>query len=128
MRVTRPVAERELIEALGMVTALKGRPVASNPLERRRRVGALRVLVAEDNLIAQEFAAEALRRLGHSIAVASDGPEALAMLKREIFDLRTDPAEKTDLIEQQSAIAEGLQTQLRRWQESVLQSLTGADY
>jgi arylsulfatase A-like enzyme len=48
--------------------------------------------------------------------------------KRELFDLQADPAEKTNLIEQQPAIAGKLQTQLREWQESVLQSLTGADY
>jgi len=87
VRLTRPVGERELIEALGTVTTLTGHPPATTPLERRRRAGTLRVLVAEDNLIAQEFAAEALRRLGHSVALASDGPEALAMLRREIFDL-----------------------------------------
>lgn len=87
VRLPRPVGERELIEALGTVISLTGRPPATRTLEGRRRAGALRVLVAEYNLIAKEFAAEALRRLGHSIALASDGPEALAMLRREIFDL-----------------------------------------
>ncbi len=48
--------------------------------------------------------------------------------KRELFDLQSDPAEKTDLIEQQPATAEKLQTALRDWQQGVLQSLTGADY
>lgn len=48
--------------------------------------------------------------------------------KRELFDLESDPAEKTDLLEQQPAISERLQSQLRQWQQSVLQSLTGADY
>ena len=48
--------------------------------------------------------------------------------KRELFDLRTDPAEKTDLIKEQPATAEKLQAQLREWQKSVLESLTGADY
>jgi hypothetical protein len=48
--------------------------------------------------------------------------------KRELFDLQTDPAEKTNLIEQQPATAEKLQTALRDWQKGVLRSLTGADY
>jgi arylsulfatase A-like enzyme len=48
--------------------------------------------------------------------------------KRELFDLSTDPAEKTNLLDQQPATAEKLQTALRDWQKSVLQSLTGADY
>jgi len=48
--------------------------------------------------------------------------------KLELFDLKSDPAEKTNLIEQQPATAEKLKTQLRDWQQSVLTSLTGADY
>ena len=48
--------------------------------------------------------------------------------KRELFDLETDPAEKTNLLQQQPETAAKLQTKLRDWQRSVLQSLTGADY
>ena len=46
----------------------------------------------------------------------------------ELFDLQSDPAEKHNLIEQQPALAARLKAQLRQWQESVLHSLTGADY
>jgi arylsulfatase A-like enzyme len=48
--------------------------------------------------------------------------------RRELFDLEADPAEKTNLLHQQPTIANQLQTQLRQWQQSVLRSLTGADY
>jgi arylsulfatase A-like enzyme len=48
--------------------------------------------------------------------------------KPELFDLEADPAEKTNLLAQQPTVAAKLQTQLREWQQSVLQSLTGADY
>jgi len=48
--------------------------------------------------------------------------------QKELFDLQADHAEKTNLIEQQPATAENLQAQLHQWQQSVLQSLTGADY
>ena len=48
--------------------------------------------------------------------------------KHELFDLDTDPAEKTDLAMQQPALASQLQAQLRSWQQSVLNSLSGADY
>ena len=48
--------------------------------------------------------------------------------KKELFDLKMDPAEKTNLIKQQPAVAEKLQIQLHEWQQGVLQSLTGADY
>jgi arylsulfatase A-like enzyme len=48
--------------------------------------------------------------------------------RRELFDLEADPAEKMDLVEQQAERAEKLQGKLRDWQQSVLRSLTGADY
>jgi arylsulfatase A-like enzyme len=48
--------------------------------------------------------------------------------RHELFDLQADPAEKIDLIGQQPAIASRLHSRLRSWQQSVLQSLTGADY
>jgi hypothetical protein len=47
---------------------------------------------------------------------------------RELFDVRTDPAEKNNLIKTQPAVAAKLEQQLRAWQQSVLQSLVGADY
>jgi arylsulfatase A-like enzyme len=48
--------------------------------------------------------------------------------KRELFDLDADPAEKTDLAARQPEVVEKLQAGLRTWQDSVLRSLTGADY
>lgn len=47
---------------------------------------------------------------------------------RELFDLQTDPAEKHDLSETRAELADELERQLRDWQQSVLSSLTGADY
>jgi arylsulfatase A-like enzyme len=52
------------------------------------------------------------------------GGEAL----RELFDVRSDPAEKRNLIEEHPQIADRLERKLREWQHSVLVSLTGADY
>nr|MCU0750283.1 hypothetical protein [Akkermansiaceae bacterium] len=46
----------------------------------------------------------------------------------ELFDLKTDPSEKSNLIDQQPELARKLQTDLHNWQESVIKSLTGADY
>ena len=48
--------------------------------------------------------------------------------KLELFDLTSDPAEKTNLYDQQPDLTRTLQTRLRDWQASVLKSLTGADY
>ena len=47
---------------------------------------------------------------------------------KELFDLRADQAEETNLVEAQPEIAADLERQLREWQESVLNSLTGKDY
>ena len=47
---------------------------------------------------------------------------------RELFDLRADQAEQNNLIETRPEIAANLERRLRDWQQSVLNSLTGADY
>jgi len=49
-------------------------------------------------------------------------------LRQELFDLETDPAEKQNQWEHQPALAARLQAQMRTWQDSVLRSLSGADY
>lgn len=46
----------------------------------------------------------------------------------ELFDLKNDPAEKNNLAEIDPQRTDKLQTKLRTWQDSVLKSLTGADY
>jgi arylsulfatase A-like enzyme len=48
--------------------------------------------------------------------------------KHELFNLKTDPAEQINLIDQQPEVAKKLLGELRQWQASVLKSLTGADY
>ena len=46
----------------------------------------------------------------------------------ELFDLHDDPAETKNLIETKPKIAVAMQSELRDWQQSVLNSLTTADY
>jgi CheY-like chemotaxis protein len=85
--LTRPVGERELVEAVA---------VALGVIERRmsftleRRVDSDRpqsVLVVDDHPVNLEFAAEALRRLGHMVATAANGEEALRLLQARSFDV-----------------------------------------
>ncbi|HYM60981.1 MAG TPA: ATP-binding protein [Thermoanaerobaculia bacterium] len=87
--VTRPIGERELIEAVGVASGLVARAVSYTlePQNLGPPATPLRVLVADDHPVNLEFAAEALRRLGHDVAVASDGVEALARLQSDHFDL-----------------------------------------
>jgi arylsulfatase A-like enzyme len=47
---------------------------------------------------------------------------------KELFDIVNDPEEQNNLAEAQPEIAARMEQQMRNWQESVLQSLTGADY
>ncbi len=51
-----------------------------------------------------------------------------AGVNRELFDLRNDPAEKSNLVDSEAQVAQQLEQQLLQWQRSVLESLTGADY
>jgi arylsulfatase A-like enzyme len=46
----------------------------------------------------------------------------------ELFDLQADPSEAINIIDKEPDLAKELQTNLRQWQDSVLKSLTGADY
>ena len=46
----------------------------------------------------------------------------------ELFDLAADPAEATNLAGEKPELVAKLQADLRRWQDSVLKSLTSADY
>jgi signal transduction histidine kinase/CheY-like chemotaxis protein len=85
--VNRPVGERELLDAIGVAMGLTERGV-SFTLERRvDGEGMLRVLVVDDQPVNQEFAVEALRRLGHRPTPASNGEDALRLLRQQKFDL-----------------------------------------
>ena len=46
----------------------------------------------------------------------------------ELFDIINDPAESNNLAGERPEIVDSLQIQLRKWQQSVLESLTGEDY
>lgn len=54
--------------------------------------------------------------------------QAGSSARKELFDIRNDPAEKHNIIEAKPDVAHSLERQLRDWQRSVLTSLTGADY
>lgn len=47
----------------------------------------LRVLVVEDNVVNQRLATTLLSKLGYHPVVASSGPQALAILSKEVFDV-----------------------------------------
>ncbi len=85
--VTRPAGERELLEGIALALGLIERRMLVT-LERRVEGDRPQsVLVVDDAPVNVEFAAEALRRLGHSVATASTGTEALRLLAARAFDV-----------------------------------------
>jgi two-component system sensor histidine kinase/response regulator len=89
--LTRPVGQTELLNAIFQV--LDPAPQGNSPLvlpvhksvpESKKM---LRFLVAEDNLVNQMIVVRQLKKRGHSVEVASDGHEALKILKLGNCDL-----------------------------------------
>ena len=75
--------------------------------------------------IQEEDFSGARAMLGNRYKLVIDGGRGTG---KELFDVRSDPAEKNNLIKTHAAEAQKLEQQLRAWQQSVLKSLTGADY
>ncbi len=63
----------------------------------------------------------------HPIRYGTHAPN-WSMRPEELFDLKEDPAETKNLIENKPEVPAKLSRELRDWQQSVLTSLAGADY
>ena len=57
--------------------------VHASPIPRN----GLKVLVVEDSIVNQKLAAAMLKKLGHEVAIANNGKEALEAIKQSVFDL-----------------------------------------
>jgi two-component system sensor histidine kinase/response regulator len=89
----KPIRQSELREAIGRVLGAD-KPEGAIPLitryslqDAREPGSSLRVLLAEDNRVNQRLVVRLLEKRGHRVAVAANGLEALAALKKETFDL-----------------------------------------
>jgi two-component system sensor histidine kinase/response regulator len=86
--LTKPIKQAELhraiLAALGSPESGPKTPAALPPLQTGR---ALRLLLAEDNLVNQKLAVRLLEKQGHSIVVANNGREAVEFVERQPFDL-----------------------------------------
>ena len=88
--VTKPIAPAELWEALhqALVCARHVTPASPQHTTPEAPDGrSLRVLLAEDNAINQRLTVRLLEKRGHTVTVVQDGTEALAALRRQMFDV-----------------------------------------
>ncbi|HEX2831858.1 MAG TPA: ATP-binding protein [Thermoanaerobaculia bacterium] len=85
-QVTRPIVERELLDAIGNALGLTN---AASDMTLTPRVApsrGARVLLVDDNEVNREVLGEMLRRLGHTVTLAADGEEAMALLATRTYD------------------------------------------
>jgi CheY-like chemotaxis protein len=100
--VVKPIKQSELLDAIvnemgvparpaarpeGLVALTAGRPDDRPELPAASPRPPLRILAAEDNVINQKLAVRLLGKQGHSVRLAGNGREALALLERETVDL-----------------------------------------
>ena len=86
-RVTRPVGERELIDAIGVALGLAEAPAEYTLEPMIVEAKRSRVLLVDDSEVNLEVVSEMLRRLGHEVTIAADGETALAKLAAHTFDV-----------------------------------------
>jgi len=86
-QITRPIAERELLDTIGAALGLSNAAAEMALTPRQAPVVPARLLLVDDNEVNREIIAEMLRRLGHQVTSAADGEEALALLAARSFDL-----------------------------------------
>ena len=89
--LVKPVRQSELLNGIGSVlgvpSAIGERQPTDNPSEVKSASRPLRILLAEDNLVNQQFVVRLLEKRGHSVIVASDGLRAIAELEKGRFDI-----------------------------------------
>jgi signal transduction histidine kinase/DNA-binding response OmpR family regulator len=89
----KPIKQSDLLDSilrLGNLAAaapIEVRPMVMPSVTVVEEVRALRILLAEDNIVNQRLAVRLLEKRGHAVTVASDGREALRASANENFDI-----------------------------------------
>jgi len=89
--LTKPIGQEELrnamVQALGAKLQGSGPPSLITRHSLREAKVALRILLAEDNLVNRALAQRLLQKRGHTVEIAGDGNEVLEKVKSGTFDL-----------------------------------------
>jgi PAS domain S-box-containing protein len=87
--LTKPIKPADLqitiLRALGALPVTRAIPDTGDA--KRPAGDALRVLLAEDNVVNQRLAQALLQKMGHAVTMATDGHEAVAKCSQARFDL-----------------------------------------
>jgi signal transduction histidine kinase/DNA-binding response OmpR family regulator len=97
----KPVRYQELFDALINIYStrpeLPSMKAATGSVARAAAKRPLRILLAEDNKINQQFATVVLTKAGHSVQVAGNGHEAVDAVRRSDFDVILMDVQMPDL-------------------------------
>jgi two-component system, sensor histidine kinase and response regulator len=94
--LTKPVRHAELRAAIlralsgqaGVIAGITGAPLSRKQwLRKTDATAAMRILLAEDNLINQRVAVSILEKAGHRVTVANNGRQTLDRWSEQAFDL-----------------------------------------
>lgn len=61
--------------------------VLNNDMLEKHKLNGLKILLAEDNIVNQKITTSILTKMGHSVDIANNGSEALAMLEKTKYDM-----------------------------------------
>ena len=86
--ILKPIRRASLFEALGRDRSILPGPLATPAVVSDLfPIVSLRILLAEDNIVNQRLLSRILEKMGHHVAVAADGVQALALWSQQTFDL-----------------------------------------
>ncbi|HYS44825.1 MAG TPA: response regulator, partial [Rhizomicrobium sp.] len=91
----KPVRHQELLDTLANIYGMSGPPAELRPAEKpqitvvnpEKMKARLRVLLAEDNKINQQYATVVLNKAGYHVTIAENGHQAVEAVRNADFDL-----------------------------------------
>jgi signal transduction histidine kinase/CheY-like chemotaxis protein/HPt (histidine-containing phosphotransfer) domain-containing protein len=91
----KPVRHQELLDTLANIYGVSGAPVEARPVQKpavtianpEKVKARLRILLAEDNKINQQYATVVLNKAGYHVTIADNGHQAVEAVRNADFDL-----------------------------------------